>query len=97
MGADFTFADFPYFDMTDDRRERFTELLNNLSPEQTAEFQDWFGLEDDDSFMLLAAGLSLSEAERRVAASRPGAGPQSGEQAAFIRRWAANSPIVDQH
>jgi len=50
VGADFTFADFPYFDMTDDRRERFTELLNNLSPEQTAEFQDWFGLEDDDSF-----------------------------------------------
>ena len=50
MGADFTFATFPYFDMTDDRRERFTELLNNLSPEQTAEFQDWFGLDDEDSF-----------------------------------------------
>lgn len=47
--------------------------------------------------VLLAAGLSLSEAERRVAASRPGAGPQSREQAAFIRRWAVNSPIVDQH
>ena len=46
--------------------------------------------------VLLAAGLSLSEAERRVAASRPGAGPQSREQAAFIRRWAVNSPIVDQ-
>jgi len=50
MGADFTFATFPYFDMTDDRRERFTELLNNLSPEQTAEFQDWFGLDDEDEF-----------------------------------------------
>ena len=48
MGADFTFATFPYFDMTDDRRERFTELLNNLSPEQTAEFQEWFGLDDED-------------------------------------------------
>ena len=46
--------------------------------------------------VLLAAGLSLSEAERRVAASRPGAGPQSREQASFIRRWAVNSPIVDQ-
>jgi len=50
MGADFTFATFPYFDMTDDRRERFTELLNNLSPEQTSEFQDWFGLDDEDEF-----------------------------------------------
>ena len=50
MGGHFTFATFPYFDMTDDRRERFTELLNNLSPEQTAEFQDWFGLDDEDSF-----------------------------------------------
>jgi len=48
MGADFTFATFPYFDMTDDRRERFTELLNNLSPEQTVEFQEWFGLDDED-------------------------------------------------
>ena len=46
--------------------------------------------------VLLAAGLSLAEAERRVTASRPGAGPQSREQAAFIRRWAANSPIVDR-
>ena len=36
--------------MTDDRRERFTELLNNLSPEQTDEFQEWYGLDDEDSF-----------------------------------------------
>ena len=50
MGADFTLATFPYFDMTDDRRERFTELLNNLSPEQTDEFQEWYGLDDEDSF-----------------------------------------------
>ena len=50
MGADFTFATFPYFDMTDDRRERFRELLMNLSPEQTDEFQDWFCLDDEDSF-----------------------------------------------
>ena len=53
MGADFTLATFPYFDMTDDRRERFTELLNNLSPEQTDEFQEWFGLDDEDSFSSL--------------------------------------------
>ena len=50
MGADFTLATFPYFEMTDDRRERFTELLNNLSPKQTDEFQDWYGLDDEDSF-----------------------------------------------
>ena len=50
MGADLHIATFPYFDMTDDRRERFTELLNNLSPEKTAEFQEWFGLDDEDSF-----------------------------------------------
>ena len=50
MGADFTLATFPYFDMTDDRRERFTELLNNLSPEQTDEFQEWYGFDEEDSF-----------------------------------------------
>ena len=50
MGADFTLATFPYFDMTDDRRERFRELLTNLSPEQTDEFQEWHGLDDEDSF-----------------------------------------------
>lgn len=50
MGADFTLATFPYFEMTDDRRERFTELLNNLSPKQTDEFQEWYGLDDEDSF-----------------------------------------------
>ena len=56
MGADFTLATFPYFDMTDDRRERFTELLNNLSSEQIDEFQEWYGFDDDD-FTLWAADL----------------------------------------
>ena len=50
MGADFTLATFPYFDMTDDRRERFRELIVNLPASETDEFQDWFGLDDDDSF-----------------------------------------------
>ena len=48
MGADFTFATFPYFDMTDDRRERFRELVVNLPDSETDEFQEWFGLDDED-------------------------------------------------
>lgn len=46
--------------------------------------------------VLLAAGLSLEAAERRVAESRMGAGPQSRDQAVFIREWAESSPIVTQ-
>ena len=30
MGADFTLATFPYFDMTDDRRERFVSLFHDI-------------------------------------------------------------------
>ena len=45
MGADFTLATFPYFDMTDDRRERFRELIVNLPASETDEFQDWYGLD----------------------------------------------------
>jgi hypothetical protein len=48
MGADFTFATFPYFDMTDDRRERFRELIVNLPASETDEFQEWYGLDDED-------------------------------------------------
>ena len=48
MGADFTLATFPYFDMTDDRRERFRELIVNLPASETDEFQDWYGLDDED-------------------------------------------------
>ena len=48
MGADFTLATFPYFDMTDDRRERFRELIVNLPDSETDEFQEWFGLDDED-------------------------------------------------
>ena len=48
MGADFTLATFPYFDMTDDRRERFRELIVNLPTSETDEFQDWYGLDDED-------------------------------------------------
>ena len=50
MGADLILATFPYFDMTDDRRERFRELLMSLSPEETNEFQEWYGLDDEESF-----------------------------------------------
>ena len=45
MGADFTLATFPYFDMTDNRRERFRELIVNLPASETDEFQDWYGLD----------------------------------------------------
>jgi hypothetical protein len=48
MGADFTLATFPYFDMTDDRRERFRELIVNLPASETDEFQEWYGLDDED-------------------------------------------------
>ena len=48
MGADFTLATFPYFDMTEDRRERFRELIVNLPASETDEFQDWYGLDDED-------------------------------------------------
>ena len=48
MGADFTLATFPYFDMTEDRRERFRELIVNLPDSETDEFQEWYGLDDED-------------------------------------------------
>ena len=48
MGADFTLATFPYFDMTDDRRERFRELIVNLPASETDEFQEWYGLDEED-------------------------------------------------
>ena len=55
MGADFTLATFPYFDMTDDRRERFRELIMNLPASETDEFQEWYGydrLDDEESYNL---------------------------------------------
>ena len=52
MGADFTLATFPYFDMTDDRRERFRELIVNLPASETDEFQEWYGLDDEESYNL---------------------------------------------
>ena len=48
MGADFTLATFPYFEMTDDRRERFRELIVNLPASETDEFQDCYGLDEED-------------------------------------------------
>ena len=50
MGADFTLATFPYFEMTEDRRERFRELIVNLPASETDEFQDWYGLDDEESY-----------------------------------------------
>ena len=50
MGADFTFATFPYFHMTEDRLERFRELIMNLPVSETNEFLEWYGLGDEDSF-----------------------------------------------
>ena len=52
MGADFTLATFPYFDMTDDRRERFRELIVNLPASETDEFQEWYGLDGDEDCSL---------------------------------------------
>ena len=48
MGADFTFATFPYFDMTDERRESFRESIANLTKNEIDEFQEWYGPDDDD-------------------------------------------------
>ena len=53
MGADFALATFPYFDMTDDRRERFRELIINLPASETDEFQEWYGLDDEESYDIL--------------------------------------------
>ncbi len=52
MGADFALATFPYFDMTDDRRERFRELIVNLPASETDEFQEWYGLDGDEDCSL---------------------------------------------
>ena len=45
-------ATFPYFDMTDDRRERFRELIVNLPASETDEFQEWYGLDGDEDCSL---------------------------------------------
>lgn len=50
MGADFTLATFPYFDMTEDRRERFRELIMNLPASETDEFLEWYDLDEEDCF-----------------------------------------------
>ena len=61
MGADFTLATFPYFDMTDDRRERFRELIVNLPASETDEFQEWYGLDEEDySFEELLEDIECS-------------------------------------
>ena len=36
--------------MTDDRRERFRELIMNLPTSETNEFLEWYGLDEDDCF-----------------------------------------------
>jgi hypothetical protein len=38
--------------MTDNRRERFRELIVNLPASETDEFQEWFGLDDEESYDL---------------------------------------------
>ncbi len=52
MGANFTLFTFPYFEMTDYRRERFRELIVNLPESETDEFQNWYGLDDEESYNL---------------------------------------------
>jgi hypothetical protein len=43
MGADFTFAKFPYFDMGDDAREHFRTMIDNLDEDQLNEWEEWHG------------------------------------------------------
>ena len=52
MAGIFALATFPYFDMTEDRRERFRELIVNLPAKETDEFQEWYGLDDEESYNL---------------------------------------------
>ena len=52
MGADFTLVTFPYFDMTDDRRQRFADLLESLPQEATDEYMEWFGLDEEECLSL---------------------------------------------
>ncbi len=60
MGADFTLATFPYFDMTDDRRERFRELIVNLPASETDEFQEWYCCNEDYSLEELLEDIESS-------------------------------------
>ena len=39
--------------MTDDRRERFRELIVNLPASETDEFQEWHVLDDEESYDML--------------------------------------------
>jgi len=48
MGADFTFATFPYFEMTDERRESFRDSIANLTKNEIEEFKEWYGFDEDD-------------------------------------------------
>lgn len=53
MGADFTFAAFPYFDMTEERRQSFQEIVAEISDERQEEFYDWHCLEDMPEYDIL--------------------------------------------
>ena len=66
MGADFTMAKFPYFAMTDERKESFRKAIAELSDEERNEILDWNCLEylDDDEVLASveqACGLTSRE------------------------------------
>jgi hypothetical protein len=64
MGADFTFAKFPYFDMGDDAREHFRTMIDNLDEDQLNEWEEWHGepLDKEDLLALVSLVSSLSSA-----------------------------------
>lgn len=50
MGSDFMISTFPYFNITDSHQDRFAELIEGLPKKLTEDFQEYFGLDDEDEF-----------------------------------------------
>jgi len=50
MGSDFMISTFPYFNITDSHQDQFAELIEGLPKKSTEDFQEYFGLDDEDEF-----------------------------------------------
>ena len=48
MGADFHYATFPQFSMTDDRKAELERIISELTVEETNELREMIGLDYDD-------------------------------------------------
>ena len=48
MGADFHYATFPQFSMTDDRRAELERIISELTVEESCELREMIGLDYDD-------------------------------------------------